>query len=72
MTVRKRARRKSTCGTKPGRRGAVFRAIANGLFELRIGQRVVIDVLVTLDGELLTFVRVDGALLAELPVQGQA
>ncbi|APR80955.1 Hypothetical protein A7982_06302 [Minicystis rosea] len=42
------------------------------MYELHIGDRVIIDVLVTLDGELLTFVRVDGALLAELPVQGQA
>jgi len=31
-----------------------------------------IDLLVTLDGELLTFVRVDGELLGELPIMGQA
>jgi hypothetical protein len=32
----------------------------------------VLELLVTLDGELMTFVRVDGALLGELPVLGQA
>jgi len=72
MVARKRARRKSEGGTKPGSRGGSFRALAEGLYELRVGRRVVIDVLVTLDGELLTFVRVDGVLLAELQVLGQA
>jgi hypothetical protein len=72
MAARKRARRKSASETKTGSRGTAFRAIAEGLYELQVGRRVIIDVLVTLDGELLTFVRVDGALLAELPVQGQA
>jgi hypothetical protein len=37
-----------------------------------VGARVVLDLLVTLDGELMTFVRVDGELLGELPVLGQA
>lgn len=72
MAARKRARRKSACKTEPESRSTSFRAIADGLYELHIGDRVIIDVLVTLDGELLTFVRIDGALLAELPVQGQA
>ena len=72
MAARKRARRESASGTKTGTIGTAFRAIAEGLYELHVGRRVIIDVLVTLDGELLTFVRVDGALLAELPVQGQA
>jgi hypothetical protein len=58
----------------PARRGraASFRAISGGLCELHLGGRVVLDLLVTLDGELMTFVRVDGELLAELPVAGEA
>jgi hypothetical protein len=72
MAARKRAehrttRRKQTGGPRPS-----FRALADGLFELRVCGRVVLDVLVTLDGGVLTFVRVDGALLFELPVLGQA
>lgn len=77
MTARKRTRR-STGGAEgagraegPTRRGG-FQVIADGLYELRLGRRVSIDVLVTTDGELLTFLRVDGALVAELPVKGKA
>jgi len=72
MATQKRARRKSAATTKPAAKRGAFRAIADGLYELHISERVIIDVLVTLDGELLTFVRVDGTLLGELPVQGQA
>ncbi len=73
MADRRGARRKGQ--REPARKSASassFCAIADGLYELRIGPRVVLDLLVTLDGELLTFVRVDGALLGELPVLGQA
>ena len=43
-----------------------------GLYVLRLGDRVVLDVIVPGDGELLAFLRVDGELLAEVPVLGQA
>jgi hypothetical protein len=74
MGARKRTRQQSASGTKAkkGGRNASFCALADGLYELRVGKRVIIDVLVTLDGELLTFVRIDGALITEIPVQGQA
>lgn len=72
MATRKRARSRAS-GARERRGRPAFRAIiAEGLYELRIGTRVVLDVLVTADGELCTFVRVDGALLAELPIAGQA
>jgi hypothetical protein len=72
MGTRKRLSRKSSCGTKPRARPPAFRALADGLYELRIGARVVLELLVTLDGELMTFIRIDGALLGELPVLGEA
>jgi hypothetical protein len=71
MAARKRAPHKTASAKKSGQTSR-FRALANGLYELRLGARVVLDVLVTLDGELMTFIRVDGALLGELPVLGEA
>jgi hypothetical protein len=71
MAARKRAGQKPTSSKKP-KKGASFRAVADGLYELHLGARVVLDLLVTLDGELMTFVRVDGEILAELPIAGQA
>jgi len=70
MAAHKRAARKATGGKKPQR--ASFHAIAEGLYELRVGARVVLDLLVTTEGEVMTFVRIDGALLGEIPVAGQA
>ncbi len=72
MTARKRALRKGAGAGKPKSRPRAFRAVADGLYELRVGARVVLDLLVTLDGELMTFVRVDGERRGELPVLGQA
>jgi hypothetical protein len=71
MAARKRALEKTAHGKKR-ERGKHFRALANGLYELRLGARVALDVLVTLDGDLVTFIRIDGALLGELPVLGEA
>jgi hypothetical protein len=60
-------------GPRAGARGEVaFRSVAEGLYELTLGPRVAIDLLVTLDGDVFAFVRVDGELLAEIPVAGQA
>lgn len=50
----------------------IFRVLCEGLYELRVSPRVVLDLLVTMDGELLTFLRVDGDLVTELPIAGQA
>lgn len=72
MTARRRASAKPHVTPRPGGRRSAFRAIASGLYELRIGARVVLDLLITLDGELMTFVRVDGTLIGELPVAGEA
>jgi hypothetical protein len=69
MAARKRALPKKA--KKTGRE-MQFRAVANGFYELRLGARIALDVLVTMDGELMTFVRVDGALVGELPVLGEA
>jgi hypothetical protein len=71
MAVRKRAPRKAASSRKSGRAREFF-ALGSGLYELRLGARVALDLLVTLDGELMTFVRVDGALLGQLPVLGDA
>ena len=50
-----------------------FQATADfGVVKLRVDARVVLDLLVTTEGEVMTFLRVDGALLGELPVAGQA
>lgn len=70
MAAHKRATRKAAGGKKPQRKS--FHAIAEGLYELRVGARVVLDLLVTTEGEVMTFVRIDGALLGEIPVAGQA
>jgi hypothetical protein len=71
MAARKRALQKTASGKKKGR-DPHFRAIANRLYELRLGARVALDVLVTLDGDMMTFIRIDGALLGELPILGEA
>jgi hypothetical protein len=43
------------------------------LFVLRVGDRIVLDILVdAARSSVMTFVRIDGELLAELPVLGQA
>jgi hypothetical protein len=74
MAAHKRAAHKTASktgsGKKPQRQS--FHAIAEGLYELRVGARVVLDLLVTTEGEVMTFVRIDGALLGEIPVAGQA
>jgi hypothetical protein len=73
MGTRKRARSRAEGAPARRRERPAFRAIiAEGLYELRVDARVVLDLLVTPDGELCTFVRVDGALLAELPIAGKA
>jgi hypothetical protein len=60
----------------PARGGAQrqveIKTTSAGPFELRIAERVTLDVLVTGDDEIMTFVRVDGELVAEIPVAGQA
>jgi len=43
-----------------------------GLHVLRVDERVVLDVIVPETGALLTFIRIDGELMGELPVAGQA
>jgi len=73
MAKRKRAQRDAEgVEAMQEHRSSSFRTVADGLYELRLSARVMIDLLVTLDGELLTFVRVDGELLGELPIMGQA
>jgi hypothetical protein len=43
------------------------------LFVLRVGERIVLDVLVDCArSSIMTFIRIDGELLAELPVLGEA
>ena len=43
------------------------------LFVLRVGERIVLDILVDATrSSVMTFIRIDGELLAELPVLGQA
>lgn len=69
MAARKRALPKKA---KKNSREMQFRAVANGLYEIRLGARIALDLLVTMDGELMTFVRLDGALVGELPVLGEA
>jgi hypothetical protein len=71
MAARKRTPHR-TANARKRERASPFRALSNGLYELRLGARVVLDLLVTLDGDLMTFIRVDGALLGELPVLGEA
>lgn len=55
-----------------GTERAEIKATSTGPFELQIADRVTLDVLVTGDDEVLTFVRVDGELVAEIPVAGEA
>ena len=71
MVARKRAPRKTANATKSDRSSA-FRVITGGLDDLHLGRRVLLHLLVTLDGDLMTFIRIDGALLGELRVLGQA
>jgi hypothetical protein len=43
------------------------------LFVLRVGERIVLDILVDATrSSVMTFIRIDGELMAELPVLGQA
>jgi hypothetical protein len=72
MAARKRSRHKSTGGTEARARRAACCAIAEGVVELRLGARVMLDVLVTEDGDLRLFLRVDGALVVAIPVLGEA
>ena len=60
------SKRKRARSSKPRRRDDC------GLHVLRVGGRVVLDVIVPEQGTLMTFIRVDGELLGELPVAGQA
>lgn len=53
-------------------RRAACCTIAEGVLELRLGERVLLDVLVTEDGDLRLFLRVDGALVVAIPVLGDA
>jgi hypothetical protein len=75
MAARKRTHEKTAMARslkmKPDR-GKAFRLITNGLYELRLGARVALDLLVTVDGDVMTFLRIDGALLGEIPVLGEA
>ena len=71
MAARKTAPHKTANAKKSGRR-AMFRAIKGGLPDLHLGRRVALHLLVTLDGDLMTFIRIDGALLGEIPVLGEA
>jgi len=71
MAARKRIPHK-TESAKKRQQPSRFRALADGLYELPLGARVALDLLVTLDGELMTFLRVDGALIGELKVLGEA
>jgi hypothetical protein len=43
-----------------------------GLTVVRLSPRVVLDLVITTDDELMTFVRIDGRLLGELHVIGKA
>ncbi len=43
-----------------------------GLYVMTLGSRIVLDVLAYQDEGLLAFVRVEGEVVAELPVLGQA
>jgi len=71
MAARKKTSHK-TESAKKNSRESEFRALADGLYELPLGARVALDLLVTLDGDLMAFIRVDGALLGELKVLGEA
>lgn len=71
MAARKKAPRK-TPNAKKSARPKAFRAITTGLDEVHLGARVALHLLVTIDGDLMTFIRIDGALLGELPVLGEA
>jgi hypothetical protein len=71
MAVRKRAAHKLESAKKSDK-GSRFRALADGLYELPLGARVALDLLVTLDGDVMTFLRVDGTLVGELKVLGEA
>ena len=51
MAAHKRAPRKGAGAGRSRSRPRAFRAVADGLYELRVGARVVLDLLVTLDGE---------------------
>ena len=73
MAAHKRTARKPAVPKKiGGHPGVTFHAIAEGLYELRVDARIVLDLLITTEGELMTFLRVDGALLGELPIAGEA
>jgi hypothetical protein len=72
MAPRRKANRKAD-GLPRKRAGKrPRRPDATGLYVLRVDSRVMVDVIVPADGEVLAFIRVDGELLAELPVLGQA
>ena len=47
-------------------------AIAAGLYEVLVGPRVALDLLVTADCDLLVFLRIDGEVLLELATAGVA
>jgi len=52
--------------------GHGLQVVAEGFHEVQVAPRIALDLLVTLDGELLTFLRVDGELLTELRCAGSA
>ncbi len=73
MTTRRKSRQKSDRPASRKRTGKrERRASTQKLYVVRIGERVALDLILPGDGALMAFVRVDGELLAELPVLGQA
>jgi len=79
MAARKRTHEKTALTSHPknppkrkSERPKAFRLITDGLYELHLGARVALDLLVTVDGDVMTFLRIDGALLGEIPVLGEA
>lgn len=72
--TKKRKRETATAtatATVPETPGSVM-ADDGALYVLPLGERIVLDVLAYQDEGLLAFVRIDGEVVAELPVLGQA
>jgi len=68
-TINKRRKRETPAARDAG--GSVM-ADDGALYVLPLGERIVLDVLAYQDEGLLAFVRIDGEVVAELPVLGQA
>jgi hypothetical protein len=52
--------------------GGEHRTMVEGLLEIDLGPRVALDLLVTVDHDLIVFLCVDGEVLVELPTAGEA